>query len=285
MIPAPFEYERADSVDHALELLGRFGGEAKVLAGGHSLIPLMKLRFATPTALVDIGRLVDLAYVRDGGDHLAIGALTTYRALVDDELLRRECGLIPRVASVIGDVQVRERGTIGGSVAHADPASDLPAALVALEATMVLTGPAGERTVPASGFFESFLTSALAEDELLTELRVPKLGGWGFAYEKFTKRSSDWAIVGVAAAVRRENGSVAEARVGLCNMGATPLRAASVESALAGEPAGTEAFAAAAAEVAADGSEVPEDLNATAAYRGHLARVLTRRALERAARA
>ena len=282
MIPASFEYERAGSVDQAIELLGRYGGEAKVLAGGHSLIPLMKLRLATPTALVDIGRLRDLAYVRDGGDHLAIGALTTYRALVDDELLGRECGLIARVASVIGDVQVRERGTIGGSVAHADPASDLPAALVALDATMVATGPSGQRSVPASEFFESFLTSALAEDELLTELRVPKLSGWGYAYEKFTKRSSDWAIVGVAAAVRRENGAVAEARVGLCNMGATPLRAAGVESALAGGMAGPEAFAA-AAEVAADGTEAPVDLNATASYRAHLARVLTRRALGRAA--
>lgn len=282
MIPASFEYEIAGSVGHALELLTAHGAEAKVLAGGHSLVPLMKLRLATPSVVIDVGRLRDLAYAREEGDEIAIGALTTHRQVARDPILTRQCGLISRVASTIGDVQVRSRGTIGGSVAHADPAADLPAALLALDATIVARGPSGERRIAASDFFQSFLTTALADDELLTEIRVPKLAGSGWHYEKFVKRSTDWAIVGCAVVVDRTDGTIDRARVALCNMGSAPMRASGVEGALAG--AATDAQIADAAQLAADGTEPPADLNATSEYRRHLARVLTRRAVVAALR-
>ena len=278
MIPAPFDYELAESVDHALGLLGS-REDARPLAGGHSLLPLMRLRFAVPSLLVDIGRLRDLDYVRDGGEHVAIGALARYSDLERDPLLGQENPLVAHVCGLIGDPQVRHRGTIGGSAAHGDPASDLPTVLVALDAELVVRGPGGERTVPAREFFRGFFETALGPGELLTEIRVPKLGAAGWSYQKFTRRAQDWAIVGVAAVARRENGSVGEARVALTNMGPAPVRASAVEQALAG---GSPDAIAQAAEAAAEGTSPPSDPNGTAEYRQHLARVLVRRALEEA---
>jgi len=271
MIPAPFEYVRAGSAEDVLATLTEHGDEAKVLAGGMSLLPLMKLRLATPSILVDAGKLRDLSYVRDGGDHVAIGALTRHRDLETSDLLGRECGVLRAVAGQVGDNQVRHRGTLGGSVAHGDPASDLPAALLALDAEMVVRGPSGERTVAASDFFVGFLETALRPDELLTELRVPKSGPSGFSYQKFNRRAQDWATVG---AVAVGDGTP---RVALVNMGPTPLRARGVEAALA-EGASLEDAAARATE----GTEPPSDLNGTPEYRRHLAKVLVRRALAEA---
>jgi carbon-monoxide dehydrogenase medium subunit len=272
MIPAAFDYVRAGSAEEASALLREHGDDAKLLAGGMSLLPLMKLRLATPTVLVDVGRLDDLSYVRDAGDHIAIGALTRHRDLETSDVLGRECGVLRAVAAQVGDHQVRHRGTIGGSVAHGDPASDLPAALVALDATFVVEGGGGARDVAATDFFRGFLETALAPDELLSEVRVPKSGADGFAYEKFNRRAQDWAIVG--AVVATVDGAP---RVALVNMASTPVRARGVESALA-----SGASAADAAEHAAEGTEAPADLNASPEYREHLARVLTRRALQAA---
>jgi carbon-monoxide dehydrogenase medium subunit len=271
MIPAPFDYLRAGSADEAIAALAEHGDDAKLLAGGMSLLPLMKLRLATPTVLVDVGRVRELSYIRDADDYLAVGALTRHRDLETSELLAAQCGPLRAVASEVGDNQVRHRGTIGGSVAHGDPASDLPALLLALDATFVVRGPGGERTIAASDFFHGFLETALEPDELLTEIRVPNARGTGFSYEKFQRRAQDWAIVG-AMAVR--NG---ETRVALVNMGGTPLRALAVEEALAGGASVEQA-----AEHAAEGTEPPGDINATPEYREHLARVLVRRALEAA---
>jgi carbon-monoxide dehydrogenase medium subunit len=272
VIPAAFDYLRADSVDAALAAVTEHGDDAKFLAGGMSLLPLMKLRLATPAVLVDVGRLRDLSYIRDAGDHIAIGALTRHRDVETSDLLARECGVLAAVAGEVGDNQVRHRGTIGGSVAHGDPASDLPAALLALDATFVAKGPSGERTIGAGDFFQGFLETALAPDELLTEVRVPKAGANGFAYQKFNRRAQDWAIVGALAAT--VDGS---RRVALVNMGSVPLRAGAVEAALA-----QGASIADASEQAAEGTEPPTDLNASVEYREHLARVLVRRALEAA---
>jgi carbon-monoxide dehydrogenase medium subunit len=269
MIPAPFDYEVAGSVDEAVGLL-RSNADAKLLAGGHSLLPLMRLRLARPSLLVDIGRLEDLRYVRDEGDRLAVGALTRHRDLETDPLLQEHCPLVSHTASLIGDPQVRHRGTIGGSVSHCDPASDLPTILAVLDAEVVARGPDGERTVAAEDFFLGVFESALAPDEMLTEIRIPKLGESGWSYLKFTRRAQDWATVGVAAVV---NG---EARIALTSMGATPVRAGAAE----------EAFGSgdveAAAAVADEGSDPQTDTAATADFRRHLARVLTRRALEEA---
>jgi carbon-monoxide dehydrogenase medium subunit len=270
MIPANFDYVAASSADDAVAALVEHGDDAKLLAGGMSLIPLMKLRLATPQVLVDIGGVRDLTYVRDGGDHVAIGALTRHHDLATNELLGRECAVIASVAAEIGDPQVRHRGTIGGSVAHGDPASDLPAVLLALDASFVARGQSSERTLSASDFFVDFLETALRPDELLTEIRVPKTGSDGFAYEKFNRRAQDWATVGALAV--RADGST---RVALVNMGPRPLRASGVEEALAGG-----ASAADASEHAADGTQPPDDLNASPEFRAHLARVLVRRALE-----
>jgi len=280
MHPVAFEYEVAESVDHAIELLGEHGEEAKLLAGGHSLLPIMKLRLAAPAVLVDIGRLSGLSYVRDAGDHIAIGALTRHADVEHDRLLQEQCGLLAYTASLVGDPQVRHRGTIGGSVAHGDPASDLPSVLLALDADFVVRGSGGERTVAARDFFQDYLQTALAPDEVLTEIRVPKLGpNAGWAYQKFNRRAQDWAVVGVAAVVERQNGSISSARVGLTNMGSTPLRASAVESALSGADAGSVAEA---AQSAAEGTSPASDIAASAEFRQHLARVLTRRALEEA---
>jgi len=272
VIPAPFDYARADSADAAVALLTEHGDEAKLLAGGMSLLPLMKLRLAVPSVLVDVGRLDELSYVRDVGDHLAIGALTRHRDLETSDVLRDGCGVLRAVAAEVGDNQVRHRGTIGGSIAHGDPASDLPAALLALDATLVARGPAGEREISADAFFTGFLETALEPDELLTEIRVPKTGANGFSYQKFNRRAQDYAIVG-ALALRVDG----VARVALVNMGTTPLRATTVESALAGGASVAEA-----SELAAEGTEPSGDPNAGVEYRQQLARVLTRRALEAA---
>ncbi|WP_419932803.1 FAD binding domain-containing protein [Candidatus Poriferisodalis sp.] len=272
MIPAAFDYVRAGAAEEAIALLGEHGDEAKLLAGGHSLLPMMKLRLAVPSVLVDIGRVDDLSYINDGGDHIAVGALTRHRALETSELLAAECPLLGHVAGEVGDPQVRHRGTIGGSLAHSDPASDLPAAVLALGGSLVAQGPNGSREISAGDFFTGYFESALADDEMLTEIRVPKAPGSGWNYQKFNRRAQDWAIVG-AAAVTVNGGT----NVALVNMGSVPLRASAVEAALAGG-----ASAAEAAEQAAEGTDAPTDLNATPDYRNHLARVLTRRALEAA---
>ncbi|HVB44166.1 MAG TPA: xanthine dehydrogenase family protein subunit M [Streptosporangiaceae bacterium] len=268
MIPGPFTYQRASSVDEALQLAADGGEDAKFLAGGHSLVPLMKLRLAAPDTVIDIGRLAELSYIRDEGSHIAVGALTCHDTVARSGLLESRVPLLANAAGQIGDPQVRHRGTIGGSLAHADPAADLPAVSLALGATMVARGPSGTRQIAAEDFFASLFESALQPGELLTEIRIPKPDGAGWSFQKFTKRAIDWAIVGVAV----QGGSVA-----LVNMGSTPIRATAVEQALA---AGSDA--ADAASHAAEGTSAPEDFNGPRAYREHLARVLVRRALEEA---
>lgn len=272
MIPAAFDYQRASSAEEAISLVGQHGDEAKLLAGGHSLLPLMKLRLAQPSVLVDIGRLTDLSYIRDAGDHVAIGALTRHMDVEHSELLHEHAPLLAHAASHVGDPQVRHRGTIGGSIAHADPASDLPATTLALGASYVAQGPNGSREIAAADFYQGFLESALAPDELLTEIRIPKMGGAGWSFQKFNRRAQDWAIVGVAA--WRRNG---DSGVALVNMGSTPVLASSVSQALA-----DGASVADAAELAAADAEPQADLNASVEYRTHLAKVLVRRALEAA---
>jgi aerobic carbon-monoxide dehydrogenase medium subunit len=273
MIPAPFDYEVAESVEHAVQLLGE-REDTKLLAGGHSLIPLLRLRFARPAVLVDVGRLDSLRYVRDAGEQLAIGALTRHHNLQHDPLLQEHCPIVSYTAGLIGDPQVRHRGTIGGSVAHGDPASDLPTLLMALDAELVVHGPEGERTVPAGEFFRGVFETALGAQDVLTEIRVPKLGGAGWSYVKFTRRAQDWATVGVATVLRRSNGTFDSAAIALTNMGPTPVRARTAESAFKA-PGDVEA---AAAEVAAE-SDPPSDTSGSAEYRRHLATVLAKRAL------
>ena len=279
MIPIAFDYEVAESVDHAIELLEENGDEAKLLAGGHSLLPIMKLRLAAPTVLIDLGRIEDLNYVRDEGDHLAIGAMTRHCDMERDSTLQEHCGLISYTASLVGDPQVRHRGTIGGSISHGDAASDLPSALLALDASFVVKGPDSERTVAAGDFFEDYLQTTLAPDEVLTEIRVPKLGGAGWSYKKFNRRAQDWAVVGVAAVVERSNGSIGSARIGLTNMGSTPLRATAAENALSGADPSSVAEATSSAD---EGTSPSSDIAASDEYRRHLARVLCRRAVEEA---
>lgn len=272
MIPAAFDYVRAGSADEAIAQLVEHGDEAKLMAGGHSLIPLMKFRLAAPAVVVDIGRLDELKYVNDGGDHVAIGALTRHRDIETNDMIKSQTPLLAHATSQVGDPQVRHRGTIGGAIAHGDPASDLPAALLALNATMVAKGPNGERELGVDDFFTGFLETGLAEDEILTEIRVPKVPDAGWSFQKFNRRAQDWAIVGVSAVV---NGGAAS--IGLVNMDSKPLRAAASEAAASGG-----ADAAAAAAEAATGCSPPADLNASVEYRQHLARVLTQRALAEA---
>jgi carbon-monoxide dehydrogenase medium subunit len=276
MIPAPFDYEVAESVEHAISLLGS-RDDTKALAGGHSLLPLLRLRLARPSLLVDVGRLDDLSYVRDAGDSIAIGALTRHHDVVNAPLLQEHNPLVSYAAGLIGDPQVRHRGTIGGSLAHGDPASDLPAVALALDCEIDIAGPGGVRTVPASEFFLGVFQTAVGADELVTEVRVPKLSGdHGWSYLKFRRRSQDWATVGVAAVAKRSNGGVEGAAISLVSMGATPLRAAAAEAAWnAGEDPGA---------VAADGTDPPSDTNGSADYRRHLVQVLVRRAVEEAGR-
>ena len=268
MFPAPFDYVRAGSIDEALSLIGEHGEDAKFLAGGHSLLPLMKLRLAQPSVLVDVGRLKDLSYIREAGDQIAIGALTRHRDLETSGLLQKNVAILAHAAGQVGDPQVRHRGTIGGSIAHADPASDLPAVILALGGSFVARSKKGERVIPAGEFFTGFLESALAPDELLTEIRVPKVAGAGWSFQKFNRRAQDWAIVGVAAVGGDAPG------VTLVNMGATPVRAEGVEAALRDGASPADAAAA-----AADGTEPPSDLNASPEFRRHLAQVLVGRAL------
>ena len=272
MIPPPFAYERAQDVEHALALLSA-EPEAKLLAGGQSLLPLMRLRLARPATLVDIGRIRELAYVREEGEEVAIGALTRHHDLATSELLQAACPIVAATAADVGDPQVRHMGTIGGSCAHADPASDLPTVLLALDATFVARGPGGERMIPASGFFRGLFETDLAPDEVLTQIRVPRTGSRGWSYLKFHRRAQDWALVGVAAlAPDREGPAVA-----LTNLADRPIRAAGVEETLA---AGADPATAAAR--AAEGTSPPSDNVATAEYRRELVKVIARRALEEA---
>jgi carbon-monoxide dehydrogenase medium subunit len=265
MIPAPFEYVAAESADHAVQVLAEHGDDAKVLAGGHSLLPMMKLRLATPELLVDIGGLDELAGVTADGESLVIGATTRHADLAASDLVRAEAPLLAYAAAQVGDPQIRHRGTIGGSLSHADPAADLPMALVALGGVMQLQGPGGTRLVGVDDFFQGYFETVLQPDELLTAVRIPRRPGVPWGYQKFVRRSTDWAIVGVAAV---------DGRIALASMGPTPLRARAAEDALAGGASPAEAAA-----LAADGTSPGEDIHADREYRRHLARVLTRRAL------
>jgi carbon-monoxide dehydrogenase medium subunit len=277
MIPAEFDYVAPDSLDDAIKALVDGGEDAKLLAGGHSLIPLMKLRVAAPSLLVDLRKLPGLHGVERQNGDWRIGALITHAVLEHAP----ELGVVSDVAGTIADPQVRHRGTIGGSLAHGDSASDLPAAMLVCEAEVTLQGQSGQRTLAAAELFQDYMTTAIAADEVLTEIRVPALDGYGHAYQKFTRRAEDWAMAGVCAVVKLSDGVVEDARVGLTNMGSVPLRATAVEDALRGQPATAESIAA-AAEHAADGTHPPADLNATTEYKQHLARVLTKRALTEA---
>lgn len=286
MIPAAFDYAAASSVDEAIGLLRQHGDDAKILAGGHSLLPLMKLRLAAPAILIDIGRIPDLSYIQDQGDYIAVGSMTTHYALETSSLLREHVPLLAGAAGMVGDMQVRNRGTIGGSLAHADSAGDLPTIVSALGGEIVARGPNGERTIAADDFFLDIWTSALEPDEVITEVRIPHgHGSWGDhpgqAYEKFRQRASDWAIVGVAVNIGRNNGTISRASVVLTNAGPTPMRARASEEALEGQPA-TQDTIATAAERAADGLNPSPELKASPDYKRHLARVLTRRALQTA---
>lgn len=272
MIPAPFDYVRAESAEEAISLVAQHGDESKFIAGGHSLLPMMKLRLAQPSVLIDIGRLTDLSYIRDEGNHVAIGAMTRHMDVETSDLLKEHVPLLAHAAGHVGDPQVRHRGTLGGTIAHADPASDLPATTLALGATYIAQGPNGTREIAAADFYQTFFESALEPDEILTEVRVPKMNGAGWNFQKFNRRAQDWAIVGVAA---WRNGD--QAGVGLVNMGAVPILATSVADAIAGGASATDA-----AEQAAADADPQADLNASVEYRQHLARVLTRRALEAA---
>jgi carbon-monoxide dehydrogenase medium subunit len=266
VIPAPFDYVAASSTTHVLDLLAEHGDDAKLLAGGHSLLPMMKLRLATPEVLIDIGQVEELAGIAVDGDELVIGATTRHADLATSALVREGAPLLAHAAGLVGDPQIRHRGTIGGSLAHGDPAADLPMALVALGGRVELRGPSGTRSVGADDFFAGYFETALGEDELLTTVRVPRRPGLPWGYQKFTRRANDWAIVGAAAT---------GGRIALANMGPVPVRALAAEQALAGGASPAEA-----AGLAAEGTSPGEDIHADRAYRQHLARVLTRRALE-----
>ncbi len=283
MIPDPFEYHIAHSLEDALRLVAQFGAEGKILAGGHSLVPLMKFRLAAPKYLVDIGRLGDLKYIREDGENIEIGALTTHYQIESSEILKVKCPLLPETAAEIGDVQVRNRGTIGGSIAHADPAGDWPAPIVTLDAQIKAISTRGERWIAARDLFVELLTTALEADEIVTAVRVPALGTrTGSAYLKLRHPASGYAMVGIATVVSLdEQGHIAQARVGVTGVGPKAYRAAAVEEALHGKAASTKRLAEASAH-AADGIEVNSDLYASAEYRSHLAGIYTRRALERA---
>ena len=279
MIPATFDYEVAESVEHAIELLGS-KEDAKLLAGGHSLLPLMKFRLARPATLIDIGRLSDLAGVGNGsGELLTIGALTRHHDLANDPLVQEHCPILAYAAALVGDSQVRHRGTLGGSLAHGDPASDLPTIALTLDAQIVVRGPNGERTIGAGEFFKGFYETALAPDEVITHVRIPKTGTARWSYIKFRQRALDWATVGVAAVVEPANGGIKSARIGLTNMGQTPLRASAVEQALANASHDTVQAAAAKAD---EGTDPPADSFASSDFRRHLSHVLTARAVEEA---
>ena len=282
MIPAQFEYVAPTTVEEAVRALAEGGEDAKVMAGGQSLLPVLRMRLNAPTLVVDLGRIDSLRGVRDDGDAIVIGAMTTHSDVYHDPLVAQHVAVLREAIEQLADPQVRHRGTFGGALAHADPAGDLGAPALALGAEFTIVGPNGTRTVAADDFFVDLFTTAVEEGELLTEIRVPKYTGWGGHYEKFVRVAHQWPIVAVAAAVKVEGGTISEARVGLTNMGSTPLRARSVEQALAGKPATDEAVREAAAS-AAEGTNPPSDLNGDADYRRHLATVLTRRAVLAAA--
>ncbi|WP_214109446.1 FAD binding domain-containing protein [Acrocarpospora catenulata] len=283
MIPASFDYVRAESLSEAFQALGA-DEDAKVLAGGQSLLPLLRLRLAYPATLVDIGRLPELRGVRDEGDHLFIGATTTHDEVLKSPLVQTYCPLVAQATATVADPAVRHRGTFGGSLAHADPAGDLPAVALALDMDLVAGSAEGTRTIPAAEFFLDYLETALAPGELLLGARVPKLGpGWGFHYTKFHRVAQAWAIVGVAAAVRHQDGVIAEGRVALTNMGAVPVRARAAEAGLPGVALDDRTALRAATASADDATDPPSDLHARPDYRRHLARVLTERAIRSAA--
>jgi len=282
VIPTAFDYESPSTVEEALSLLTRGDDEVKVLAGGQSLIPVMKLRMAAPELLVDLGRIDQLKGVSDDGDVLTIGAMTPHHDVATDPRVAQHAGLITQATQTVADPQVRHRGTFGGSLVHADPAGDMPAVTLALDAEFVIAGATGTRTVPANEFFVDFFTTAVGEDEILTHVRVPKYTGWGASYQKFTRVAQQWSIVASGAAVRVESGMIAEARIGLTNMGSTPIRARTAEQALAGCPVDQGRIE--QATIPADeGTDPPTDANGDAAYRRHLATVLTARAVLAAA--
>ena len=278
MIPAQFEYLAPTTVEEALAALAEHGDEAKIMAGGQSLLPVLRMRLNAPEVVIDLGRIEGLRGIREDGDALVIGAMTTHTEVGTNELVAQHALLLTKALEHLADAQVRHRGTFGGALVHADPAGDLGAPALALEAEFVIAGTGGSRTVAAADFFTDVFTTAVGEDEILTEVRIPKHTGWGAQYEKFVRVSHQWAIVAVAATVRAEGGTIAEAAIGLTNMGSTPLRASAVEQALVGQPA-TEDAVRQAAQAAADGTTPPSDLNGDADYRRHLARVLTRRAV------
>ncbi|MGW4484189.1 FAD binding domain-containing protein [Amycolatopsis sp. NPDC004368] len=278
MIPAPFEYVAPSSVDEAVQALVAAGEDAKVLAGGQSLLPVLRMRLAAPTTLVDLRNVAELRGVREDGGDLVIGAMTTHYDVQRDPLVAEHAGLIKAATDTVADPQVRHRGTIGGAISHADPAGDLAAPVLALDSSLVIAGPRGRRTVAAAEFFQDFFTTALAPDELLVEVRVPRHTGWRSHYEKFNRVAQAWSMVAVAATVRTEGGVIEEARVALTNMGSTPVRATAVEEALVGASADADVIRAAAAH-AADGTNPAADGNSDVEYRQHLARVLTGRAL------
>ncbi|WP_457253892.1 FAD binding domain-containing protein [Pedococcus sp. P5_B7] len=282
MIPASFDYVAPTSVADALAALAEAGDDAKVLAGGQSLLPILRMRLNAPAKVIDLGRIEELKGVSEDGDHIVIGAMTTYADVLASDLVRQHAGLLTDAITEVADPQIRHRGTVGGALVHADPAGDVGAPALALDTEFVITGSGGERTVAATDFFQDLFETAVGEGELLTAIRIPKHTGWGHRYEKFVRVSHQWSIVAVAATVRVDGGTIAEARVGLTNMGSTPLRATAVEQALVGRAATDEAVRDACA-AAADGTNPPSDLNGDSDYRKHLATVLARRAVLAAA--
>jgi carbon-monoxide dehydrogenase medium subunit len=282
VIPAQFDYLAPASVEEALAALAEHGDEAKVIAGGQSLLPVLRMRLNAPEVVIDLGGIAALRGVREDGDALVIGAMTTHHAVLHDALVGEHAALLVKAEHQLADAQIRHRGTFGGALAHADPAGDLGAPALALGAEFVIAGSGGSRTVAADDFFVDLFETAIGEDEILTEVRIPKHTGWGAHYEKFVRVAHQWPIVAVAATVKADGGTIAEARIGLTNMGSTPLRARSVEEALAGVAATEDGVRDAAAK-ATDGTNPPSDLNGDADYRRHLAQVLTRRAVLAAA--
>ncbi|MGH3777867.1 MAG: FAD binding domain-containing protein [Pseudonocardiaceae bacterium] len=282
MIPSSFDYVAASTVEEAVQALSQAGDDAKVLAGGQSLVPVLRMRLAAPTTIVDLNKISELRGVRDDGDAIVVGAMTTHHDIINDPLVGQHAALLAAATKMVGDPQIRHRGTVGGALVHADPAGDLLAPAVALDCDMVIVGPGGRRTVAAAEFFVDLFTTAVGPDEVLVEIRIPKKTGWGAHYEKFNRVVQAWSIVAVAAAVQTDSGAIAQARVALTNMGSTPVRATGVEQALVGQPANAETIRA-AAEHAADGTSPTSDGNADADYREHLARVLTGRAVAAAA--
>jgi carbon-monoxide dehydrogenase medium subunit len=282
VIPAEFDYVKAGSVDEAVAALVAGGEDSKVLGGGQSLLPVLRLRLNAPSVLVDVSGVDEMRQVTDEGSSLLVGAAVTTYEVMHHDLVKAHVPLLSQTAGLVADPAIRHRGTFGGSCTHADPSGDMPSVASALDAEFVVAGPGGRRTVPASDFFVDFFTTAVGPDEVLVAVRVPKIDGWGSHYEKFHRTAQAWAIVGVAAAVKVEGGSISAARIALTNMGATPIRASSVEAALVGGPATAEAIAAASAS-AADGTSPTSDTHADAEFRKHLARVLTARAVQKAA--